>query len=141
MDFIWVVYDRLTKFSHFKALPTKFSAKYLDLDFSIEICHLHGVPTSIVSYRDPLFLNIFRKELFRAQGTTLKYYSAYHLETDGETEVVNHCLKTYLRCFISDNLKAFRGKDLSTHFTLIPTDLEGSEDETNSLTRSHASPS
>ncbi|XP_058757747.1 uncharacterized protein LOC131631003 [Vicia villosa] len=102
---IWVICDRLTKFSHFIALPTSFSAKDLAVRFSVEICRLHGIPSSIVSDRDPLFLSNFWRELFKAQGTTLKYSSAYHPETDGLTEVTNRCLETYLRCFTSDNPK------------------------------------
>ncbi|XP_058757457.1 uncharacterized protein LOC131630720 [Vicia villosa] len=99
---IWVICDRLTKFSHFLALPTKFTAKDLAMRFSVEVARLHGTPKSIISDRDPLFLSNFWREFFKIQGTTLKYSTAYHPETDGQTEVVNRSVGTYLRCFTSE---------------------------------------
>jgi len=56
---IGFVYDRLTKYAHFIALPTHFTAQQLAKRFSVEICRLHGLPKSIVSDKDPLFVSTF----------------------------------------------------------------------------------
>ena len=102
---IMVVVDRLSKQAHFAVLPGAFNAPMVAALFIKEIVRLHGFPTIIISDRDPVFMSSFWQELFKLQGTTLATSSAYHPQTDGQTEVLNRCLEDYLRCFVADNPK------------------------------------
>jgi hypothetical protein len=70
--------------------------------FITNVVRLHGIPTSIVSDRDKMFLSSFWQALFQLQGTQLCMSSSYHSQSDGQTEVINRTLEQYLCYFTSD---------------------------------------
>ncbi|RVW13442.1 Transposon Tf2-2 polyprotein [Vitis vinifera] len=104
---IMVVVDRLSKYAHFIPISHPYTASKIAQVFLANIFKLHGLPNSTVTDRDPTFTSTFWKELFKLQGTTLKFSSAYHPQTDGQTEIVNKMVEQYLRCFSGDKPKGW----------------------------------
>jgi transposase InsO family protein len=101
-DSIWIIVDHLTKIAHFLLVDNWYTAsRYAKLYFD-RIVTLHGVPLTIVSDRGTVFMSCFWMQLQKCLGTSLLRSSAYHPQTDGQTERVNQVLKDMLRaCVIS----------------------------------------
>ncbi|GMI64735.1 hypothetical protein HRI_000142800 [Hibiscus trionum] len=104
-DVILVVVDRLTKYAHFLALSHPYTARDIAQVFLENIFKLHGMPHTIVCDRDKTFMSQFWRELFLRSGTVITPSTAYHPETDGQTERVNQCVETYLRCMTGEKPK------------------------------------
>ena len=87
---VWVIVDRFTKMAHF--VPIKDGQKTAEgcaKLFLENIWKLHGLPSSIISDRDPVFTSKFWAELMGRLDMRLRKSTAFHLQTDGQTERVN----------------------------------------------------
>lgn len=96
---ILIIVDRLNKFCHFILLKHPYSAKTVD-EYFVKSIVRPWVFQSVFSDRDNVFLHNFWFKLFRLQNTQLNRSMTYHPKSDGQNEVVNWCLETYLKCSI-----------------------------------------
>jgi len=85
-DTIWVVVDRLSKVAHFIPIRSTSTAGDLAPIYMREIVRLHGVPRTIVSDRDAKFVSKLWGSIQKALGTTLRMSTAFHPQTDGQSE-------------------------------------------------------
>ncbi|KAL1915429.1 uncharacterized protein VTP21DRAFT_6887 [Calcarisporiella thermophila] len=100
-DSIIVFVDRLSKRAHF--VPTKgtVTAPEVARLFFNNIFRLHGLPRVIITDRDSKFTSSFWQELFKCLGTKLTMSTAFHPQTDGQTERINRSLEEMLRHYVS----------------------------------------
>ena len=96
-DVIWVIVDRLTKSAHFLPINVKDSLEKLAQLYVDEIVRLHGVPVLIVLDRNPGFTSRFWPSLQEALGTRLHFSTAFHPQTDGQSERTIQTLEDMLR--------------------------------------------
>ena len=102
VDSIWVVVDRLTKSAHFIPIQESISAERLADIYVREIVARHGVPVSVVSDRDVRFTSRFWKRFHDEMGTRLHFSTAFHPQTDGQSERTIQTLEDMLRACVLD---------------------------------------
>lgn len=100
-DSIFVVVDRLTKYTHFIPYNEDYTVQSLAIIFLDRIVRYHGIPKAIISDRDKLFTSAFWKTLIATLGIKLKLSTAFHPTTDGQTERMNQTLEVYLRHYVN----------------------------------------
>jgi RNase H-like domain found in reverse transcriptase/Reverse transcriptase (RNA-dependent DNA polymerase)/Integrase zinc binding domain/Chromo (CHRromatin Organisation MOdifier) domain len=100
-DSIWVVTDRTTKYGHFVPYKEASDAKELAYAFLRHVVSQHGLPDEIISDRDKLFTSKFWTSLMAQLGANHKLSTAFHPQTDGQTERLNQTLEQYLRCYVN----------------------------------------
>ncbi|KAL1219720.1 hypothetical protein V5N11_001564 [Cardamine amara subsp. amara] len=101
-DAIWVIVDRLTKVTHLIPMKSTDGVHVLADKYIDEIVKLHGVPANIISDRDPKFTAIFWRELQGALGTNVHMSTAFHPETDGQTERTICTIEDLIRLCVLD---------------------------------------
>ncbi|GJX54118.1 putative reverse transcriptase domain-containing protein [Tanacetum coccineum] len=113
-DTIWVIVDRLTKSAHFLPMRETDPMEKLMKLYMKEVVTRHGVPVSIISDRDGRFTSLFWQALHKALGTRLDISTAYHPETDGQSERTIQTLEDMLRACVLDF-----GKNWDRHLPLV----------------------
>ena len=104
---ILTVVDRFSKHAHFIALSHPYTAASVAKSFFKGIVRLHGFPASIVSDRDPMFTGNVWRDLFKLAGVKLRMSTAFHPQTNGQSEVVNRTIAMYLRCITGDRPRSW----------------------------------
>ncbi|KAH0757160.1 hypothetical protein KY290_020653 [Solanum tuberosum] len=102
VDSIWVIVDRLTKSAHFIPVHTSYSAERLACIYIREVVRLHGVPVSIISDRGPQFTSSFWRTFQDELGTRVDLSTAFHPQTDGQSERTIQVLEDMLRACVMD---------------------------------------
>ena len=123
-DSIWVIVDRLTKTAHFIPVHTTYNAKkYAEIYLDRIVC-LHDVPKMIISDRGTQFTARFWEQMQASLGTKLIRSSAYHPQTDGQTERINQIIEDMLRALFNRTEEPLDAdawiRTIESKFALLP---------------------
>ncbi|MCO5567368.1 hypothetical protein L7F22_021058 [Adiantum nelumboides] len=99
---IWTIVDRFSKQAHFIPIKKTIKAHQMATLFISQVFKYHGLPTSIVLDRDPRMTSNFWKGLFENLGTRLNFSSAYHSQTDGQSEIANLTVLDLLKTYVTE---------------------------------------
>ncbi|MCO5580312.1 hypothetical protein L7F22_034178 [Adiantum nelumboides] len=102
-DGIWTIICRFSKQAHFVPVRKKIKSDHMVKLFMHNIFKYHGMPQSIVSDRDPCMTSLFWKALFENMGTTPKFSSSFHPQTNGQLEEANSTVLDLLKCYVSEH--------------------------------------
>jgi len=105
-DAILMVYDQLSKMTHFVAMTEETSAEGLARLIRDNVWKLHRLPESVISNRGPQFAAELTKKLNKILGIEMRLSTAFYPQMDGQTERINQELEQYLRFFVD-----YRQKD------------------------------
>ena len=100
-DAILVVVDRLIKMARFVPTTTDVSAKEIAALFLREVFRMFGMPQELITDRDPRFTGKFFAEVCRLLGVKQCLSTAYHPQSDGQTERMNRVLEDMLRHYVN----------------------------------------
>ena len=101
MDAIVVIVNQFTKMICLKAITTNISSEGIAKIYRDNIWKLHRIPRKIVSNRGPQFASKFMEEFTKALGTKRQLSTAYHPQTDGQTERINQEIGTFLQYYVN----------------------------------------
>ncbi|MCO5569514.1 hypothetical protein L7F22_023227 [Adiantum nelumboides] len=99
---IWMIVDRFSKQAHFIHVQKTIKAPHMAQLFISQIFKCYGMPTSIVSDRDPRMTCNFWKGFFQNLGTKLNFSFAYHPQTDGQSEIANSIVLDLLKAYVME---------------------------------------
>lgn len=128
-DCIAVFVDRLTKRVHLVATRTTVTAAGMAKLFLDNVFKHHGLPESLVSDRDPRFTSDFWRTLFKLLGTSLDMSTAFHPQSDGQTERINRQVEQVLRHYVNE-----RHTNWNEYLSVVEFVINNSVSETTGYT-------